>query len=834
MVDSTHSGGAAIIVGMRPALMAAVAHAAVLTLALSAAAQYQRPPDPIARLLDAPAPPTVFVSPAGNAMILATAPQYRTISDISEPLIRGAGVRINPRNNGYYMANVYYVALQLQRLPEGPVIDMKLPAGARVSGPAWNATGSMFTFTNTTSTTVELWVGDAATATLRRVDGTHVNPVLSWGVAWMPDQKRLLVKTVPRGRGPSPIDATVPLGPRIEDSAGATGGSSTYQSVEVLRTPHEADVFEYYTTSQIVVIDPLTNDVTPIGKPGVYWKLTAAPNGEYLLVERFERPYSTIRTFLHFPTVVEIWDRAGNRVETLASQPLAEQIPAEGVRTGPRDHDWQATAPATVVWVEALDDGDTYKKVPHHERVMIKRVGAPGSELMKLEHRFDELQWIENESRALLTEIDWEKMWTKTWIVDAADRGSSPRLLWSRDLNDKYGHPGSPVLRRNPNGKVVVRQDDGAFFTAGEGASSTGNRPFLDRIDLRTLRGERLFRSPSDSLETFLAWLNVSEGTFVTRRETAVDPPNVHLRRLGRRMVAKTDAPGEARVRSTARQLTHFGDPTEGLRRVTRRLVTYERPDGVKLSFTLYLPPDYKQGTRLPTVMWAYPLDYTTAGAASQVSATVQKFTTVTGASPLFLALAGYAVLDETAMPVVTATATASDTFIEQIVANAKAAIDKAVDLGVTDPERVGVIGHSHGGLMVANLLAWSDLFRAGVARSAAYNQTLRPFGFQFERRNLYEARETYLRVSPLLYADQIKEPLLIMHGERDNNPATVPLQSEKMYEAVRGTGGTVRLVMLPFELHGYVARESVEHTLWEMLNWFDKHVKNAAPRPAK
>lgn len=802
--------------------------AAVVAFPATAQQTYQRPPRGIVELLDAPAPPAPFVSPAGNALILATPVQYRPISDLAEPAIRGAGVRINPRNNGHHLF-VYYLALKLQRLPDGPQIELALPAGARVSAPRWNASGSMFAFTNSTATAVELWVGDTATATVRPIEGIRVNPVLSYAVEWIPDQKTLLVKMVPRERAAPPVDASVPTGPRVEDSTGVTTASSTYQGVEVLRSPHEADLFEYYTTAQIGTVDPLTGRVTFIGKPDVYWKLLAAPGGQYLLVERFLRPYSSIRTFLQFPTAVQVWDMAGNRIESLANQSLAEQIPPEGVRVGPREHEWRATAPATLVWVEALDDGDSYKKVPHRDRVVTLSVGGAVSELVTLEQRFKSLNWIEKSGLALLTEIDHDKLWAKTWLEDADDRASRPRLVWSYDLNDQYAKPGDPVFGRLPNGKTVIRQHKGAIFTAGEGASPTGNRPFLDRLDLRTLKSERLFRSSAESLESFVQWVDLSRGTFLTRRESAVDPPNLYVRSLGGALPPSTPQ-GEARFRSTARQLTNFIDPTLGLRQVSRRLVTYERPDGVKLSFTLYLPPGYQPGTRLPTVLFAYPLDYTTASTAGQVAASVQKFATVTGPSPIFLALAGYAVLDDTAMPVVGPTGSAYDTFLEQILANAKAAIEKAVELGVTDPERVGMMGHSHGALMTANLLAWSDLFRAGVARSGAYNHTLRPFGFQFERRSLFQARDTYLKLSPLLYADTIKEPLLIIHGERDNNPATVPLQSEKLYEAIRGAGGTVRLVMLPFEPHHYFSRESVEHALWETLTWFDRHVKNATP----
>lgn len=429
----------------------------------------------------------------------------------------------------------------------------------------------------------------------------------------------------------------------------------------------------------------------------------------------------------------------------------------------------------------------------------------------------------------MASDFDPDKHWYKVFLVDADNRTAAPRLVRSLNSDDRYNDPGNPIYRTLPSGALAVREHDGAIFLAGNGASPAGNRPFLDRLDLTTLKSERWFRSSPDVLESFLGGLDPASKSFLTLRQSRTEPPNVHLRIIGGRD-AKSTA-GEAAYRSTSRQLTHIADPTPQLRQIPKRLVTYQRPDGVKLSFTLYLPPGYKEGTRLPTVIWAYPLDYTDPSAAGQVRTSPQEFTQIDGASPIFLTLLGYAVLDETAMPVVGPTETAYDTFIDQIVANAKAAIDKAVELGVTDRDRVGVMGHSHGALMTANLLAWSDLFRAGVARSGAYNHTLRPFGFQNERRTLYKATEMYLKLSPLLHANQINEPLLIIHGERDANPGTVPLQSEKLFEAVRGVGGTTRLIVLPLESHGYAARESIEHTLYETVRWFDKYVKNAPAR---
>jgi dipeptidyl aminopeptidase/acylaminoacyl peptidase len=449
-----------------------------------------------------------------------------------------------------------------------------------------------------------------------------------------------------------------------------------------------------------------------------------------------------------------------------------------------------------------------------------------------MEHRLSSLVWGAAGGLALYEENDWERRWTRTYAIDVDTPGLARRLIWDRSENERYKQPGSPVLRVLPTGGWVMQQEGDWIYLSGVGASPEGDRPFLDRFDLTTLASERLFRCDRTVYESFVAWLDAPAGRFMTRREGPDEPPNYCLRTLGGTRPGRSE-PGAAVRTSSVRPLTRFRDPTPQLRAIRKEIVTYARQDGVPLSFTLYLPPGYRKGTRLPTVLWAYPLEYSDPGTAGQVSGSDRRFTMFGGASPLFLLLAGYAVLYNTAMPVIGHPDSVYDTFVDQITANAKAAIDKAVALGVTDPERVGVAGHSHGGLMTANLLAHSDLFRAGIARSGAYNHTLRPFGFQTERRTLYEARDVYIHLSPLMHADKIDEPLLLMHGEIDANPGTIPMQSEMLYRAVVGTGGTARLVMLPYESHGYEARESVEHALYEQQVWFDRYVKNAAPKTA-
>jgi len=793
--------------------------------------KYEKPPQEILDVLLAPLPPTPFLSPTRDMVVFAQPVNYPAISDLAEPMLRLAGVRINPRTNAERSYLYYWVALSLKKIPDGAEIPVGLPASVRRIGPPrWNTNGTMFAFTNEATDGVELWVVDVATQKASQIPGLHVNPVLSYAVQWMPDQKTLLVKTIPTERGAPPEAPVVPPGPRIQESLGVTAASSTYEARDVLKNPHDEDLFDYYASSQLALVNIPSGGITLIGEPAIFGQVKAAPGGRYLLVERIHRPYSYLCAYYRFPKEVEVWSTAGELIETAASLPLADQVPIDGVPTGPREHTWRPTEPATLIWAEALDGGNPKTKVPNRDRLMLKPVGGTAMELCKMEERLSDLQWIEKGGLALLSDYDPDRHWTRTYVLNADDRSVPPRLLWNMSADDRYKNPGYPVFRVLPTGAFAIMQQEEWIYLDGNGSSPEGDRPFLDRLSLRTLKTERLFRSDRSNFEYFVAWMNPASGTFITRRESPADPPNFFLRTLAKKPLKGTPD-GEASWTSTLRAITHFPNPTPQLSGITKRLVTYNRADGLPLSFMLYLPPGYKPGTRLPTVLWAYPLDYAEKGVAGQIEGSSELFTTIRGTSELFFLLQGYAVLDDAAMPVVGPPETAYDTFPEQIVANAKAAIDKAVELGVTDPERVGVGGHSHGALMTANLLVYSDLFRAGIARSGAYNHTLRPFGFQNERRTLWQAHDTYIKLAPVLQADKINEPLLLIHGELDQNPGTVTMQSEKLYEALRGIGKTVRLCILPYESHGYIALESTEHVLYEMLSWFDRYVKNAPPR---
>jgi dipeptidyl aminopeptidase/acylaminoacyl peptidase len=783
---------------------------------------YRKPPKEVLDVLSAPVTPAASISPARDYMLLSTGLRYPPIADLAQPMLRLAGLRINPATNGPHRFQ-YSAALSLKRISDGVEVKIALLPGAKISSVQWSGDGKHFAFLNTSASATELWVGETATGKVRQLKHVAVNNAYGDAFQWMPDSQTLLVQLIPARRPAAPTQSSVPREPNSQESFGRAGPVRTYE--DLLKTPFDEELFEYYATSQLALVDIGNGKATDVGTPAIFQSEDPAPDGQHLLVARVHRPFSYLYTESDFPKDVEVWDTKGKLAYKLANLPLADQVPIDGVITGPRNYRWRPTAPATLVWVEALDGGDPKKKVPHRDHVLMLK--APftetPAETIKTEHRFAGAQWGEKDGLLLISDYDRDRRWVRTLILNADKLSDAPKPLWSRSIQDRYSDPGTPLTRVLPNGERAILQNGDSIYLVGLGASAEGDRPFLDRFNVQTQKAERLFRSDATQYESFVALLDDDAKQFITRHESPTAAPNYYLR-----------TKGEAATSMPIKSLTNFPDPTPQLRGIKKQLVTYKRADGVQCSFTLYLPPGYKEGTRLPTVIWAYPLEFNDPSTAGQVTGSTQRSTLITGPSHLFFLLEGYAVLDNATMPVVGNPETVNNTYIEQIVMSAKAAIDKAAEMGVTDPERVGVGGHSYGAFMTANLLAHSDLFRAGIARSGAYNRTLTPFGFQSERRTIWEAPELYIKVSPFMNANKINEPILFIHGEADDNSGTFPIQSERMYQAVRGNGGAVRLVTLPLEAHGYAGRETIEHVLYEMINWFDKYVKNAPVRTPK
>ena len=778
-------------------------------LAQSAASSgYLTPPKEIVDILDAEPIPTVTVGPNRDTLVVVSRRGMPGIEEVSQPMLRVAGLRINPRTNGPHRAPAG-TGITVRTISGGAERKLAVPAGARIGTITFSPDGKRFLFTNTRDTRIDLNIVDVATGQIRTVDAALSG--IASECEWLDDSSAALCGFVPVGRGPAPAEPKAPSGPNIQENSGKQGPVRTYQ--DLLTSAHDEALFEYYATNQLGLVDAATGRHTPIGKPGMISLAHTSPDGQFFLIERTKRPFSRLLTANGFPSDVEVWNRKGDKVRTVADVPMSDVVPINGVMTGPRSYTWHPLEPATLVWVEALDKGDIKNKVPHRDRVVTLKAPFTGepTEVAKTEYRYSGASWTDS-GTILLSEADRATRTTRTWVMTSS--WSDPRKLWDRKQQDSYGNPGTPMIRP---GKSTILQSGESIYLVGQGASPEGDRPFLDRLNLKTLVAERLFRSTNDSLESVVLLLDDQGAKALTRAETRMQPANYFVR----------DVRG-----GTTQAVTSFKDPHPQITAAERMLVTYKRKDGVQLSGTIYLPPGYKKGERLPMFVWAYPREFVDSDAASQVTGSPNRFTSVTGASHLLLLTQGYAIFDGPTMPIVGPGETANDSYVDQLVSSAQAAVDKAVEMGIADRARIGVGGHSYGAFMTANLLAHSDIFAAGVARSGAYNRTLTPFGFQAETRTFWEVPEVYARMSPFWYANKIKEPILMIHGEADDNSGTFPIQSERLYMALKGHGATVRYVTLPNEAHGYAARESVFHTVTETVNWLNKYVKNAPARP--
>jgi len=771
---------------------------------------YRTPPDVVRQILDAPRLPMLSPAPQGTPLLLAEPSGLPTIADLSQPMLRLAGRRINPATNGAFTAGRGFVGLTLQD-SAGRSRPITVPENAAIGGIEWSPDGRWIAFTNTTGDGIALWVVDVATGEARARTGPVLNGTMGSPCRWMPNSGALLCRLVPADRGAPPAPRRVPLGPIVQRNEGRAAPVRTYQ--DLLASPHDEALFTYYATSQLTLVDAASGTATALGRPAIFLDADPAPGGRHLLVERITKPFSYQVPVTAFPQEIEVWGLSGERLATIASIPLAESTPVDGVRTGPRGFQWRPGDEATVVYVEALDGGENRRRAEVRDRIV--SVAAPFTtpvELGRLANRFAGIQWG-RDGLALVSEFEWRSRHARTWRINTNRPADGWRVIFDRSTEDRYADPGQPVMATDAAGRnVLLQSDDGRWiYLRGSGASPQGDRPFLARLHLDDRKVERLWQSPDDAYEAVAEVLDTRGRRLIMRRETSTEPANYfHV--------------ADVRSKADPRPITAVPNPSPELASVRRELVSYRRADGVGLSGTLYYPTGYQEGQKVPVVFWIYPREFASADAAGQVSGSSHRFVLPGGSSHLFLLTQGYAVLDNPTLPVVGGD-TANNSYVAQTVAGAKAAIDYLTERGIADGN-FGVGGHSYGAFATANLLAHSDLFKAGIARSGAYNRTLTPFGFQSERRTFWEARDVYLDMMPFTYANKVNEPILLIHGMADNNSGTFPIQSERMYVALMGHGATVEYVQLPFESHGYAARESVMDVVARMIAWFDKYVK--------
>ena len=775
---------------------------------------YQKPAKEVADLLLAPPTPTISIDGKAQYMLVMERSFYPIVEELGQPEFKIAGIRINPNNFSLSRQN-FIKQLSLKNLVTGKMISIAgLPNNLSALNPTWNPSENKIAFYNITATAVDVWVIDIKTSTCSKINKNAANIVLSSSLIWL-DDATVLYKINTHTAAQMSKKSITPKGPTIQESLGKVAPSVTYQ--DLIKSPYDEYVFEYLATAQLVKNNAGVE--TKIGAPAIISSIDLSPDKKYFLTRTINKPFSYLVTVYGFATTVNVTDLNGKIVKTIADLASAETTPSgyDNVQNVARAFDWKDDEAATIIYALPLDSGIMKKNVPFHDVVMALAAPFTGSpkELFKTTTRYSSTVWG-NEQIALVTEMLRSKQQYKVSRYDASN--NSLTTLYQGNMTDAYNNPGTPVTTKNKyNRDVIAMTNNGQSILMNNitGASPKGDLPYLASFDLSTKANTILWRCSEDNYEMVMDVLDINNLKVITRRETEKEVPNYYIRSI---------------KDNSKSAITNFTNPYTSMEGVTKEKIKYKRKDGVDLTGDLYLPKGYdkvKDGP-LPTLIWAYPREFTNAADASQIRGNQHKFTLLSWGSPVFYVTQGYAIFDNAEMPIV---ATApdkkpNDDFVNQLILNATAAIDKLVDLGVGDRSKMAVGGHSYGAFMTVNLLAHCNLFKAGIARSGAYNRTLTPFGFQNEERTFWQAKDLYLSMSPFAFADKIKTPLLMTHGEMDDNTGTYPINSERLYAAIKGHGGTARFVYLPYEAHGYKGKENVLHLLWEQGRWLDKYLK--------
>jgi dipeptidyl aminopeptidase/acylaminoacyl peptidase len=776
---------------------------------------YQKPPEEILELVDVQLAPSVLLDDAKENMILLYRDAYKSIEELSREEMRLAGLRIDPVTHIGSRTN-YSNDVKIQRLKEGKILEVKgLPENPRLANFTWSPDQKKVALTNTSNQGVELWILDIESAEVQQLTDPSLNASMGNVINWFRDGNALLLKMLP-GEVKELIDtkSAVPAGPTISISDGKLAQNRTYQ--DLLQNKNDEHNFEQLVRSELFRVD-LDGKFEKWMDADMYSGISFSPDGKYVMVSKLKRPFSYLVPYYRFPSETSIYTTDAKKVATVMEVPLIEDLPKGfmAVRKGRRSMGWRSDLPASIVFVEALDEGDPENEVAYRDEVFQLEAPFTGNarSILKTVHRYSGIIWG-NTEMAIASDYWWNTRNSRTYLFNPSKASIEPVLLNERNYQDRYSDPGRFVTRRNEWGRRVIALKGTKAFLLGDGFSEKGQFPFLDQLNLKNQKKERLYQSNFTNKLERLSDYDPEKDLMLVRIESPAAFPNYYFREV------KT---GELD------QLTYFKNPFQSLQDVHKEVISYKREDGLELSGTLYLPLDYdpEKSEKYPMILWAYPTEYKDRASAGQNTQNPNSFTYPWYGSPIYWVTRGYVILDDASFPIVgEGEEEPNDSFREQLVANARAAIDAVDKLGYIDRERVAVGGHSYGAFMVANLLSHSDLFAAGIARSGAYNRTLTPFGFQSEERSYWDAPDVYYTMSPFMHADKMKAPLLMIHGEADNNSGTYPMQSTRYFNAIKGLGGTARLVMLPKESHGYRARESVLHVLWEQDQWLEKWVK--------
>jgi dipeptidyl aminopeptidase/acylaminoacyl peptidase len=778
---------------------------------------YQKPPQEILELAEAPLAPSIRIDNEGKNLVFLYRSNFKSIETLSETEMRLGGLRINPKTNINSRQNYYTdIKIRVGRTSSNETVN-GLPSKKRFANFSWSPNQKKMAFTNTVSNGVELWILDIETKSAKKITKANLNANTGRPFSWFNDNNSLLIKVISKDRQPL-IDtkSAIPTGPTVSVSEkGKKAQNRTYQ--DLLKNKNDEHNFEQLTLSELYKVT-LDGQTSLWKESDMYRSLNFSPDGNYILITTIDKPFSYLVTYRRFPTTTTIYNTQGTFINTILEVPLIEDLPKGfmAVRKGKRNLSWRADKPATIFWCEALDEGNPANKVEFRDEVF--ELNAPFSSkktsLIKTIGRFSNIEWGNNKT-AIAQDYWRDNRNTKSYLFNPSNKNVKPVIIFDRNYQDRYNDPGTFVSKRNKYGQYTLDLTGNKAYLIGDGYSRKGQFPFIDELNLKTLKTKRLYQSNlTDKVENISSVLDIKSGEVLVRIESKNEYPNYYIRNI--------------KKRNGIIPLTQFENPFKSIQNVHKEVIKYKREDGLDLSGVLYLPINYEKGKKYPMIVWAYPREYKDKSSAGQSTSNSNNFTYPRYNSPIFWVTRGYVVLNNASFPIVgEGDEEPNDTFIKQLVANGKAAIDAVDNLGYIDRTKVAVGGHSYGAFMTANLLSHSNLFAAGIARSGAYNRTLTPFGFQAEERNYWEAPEIYYNMSPFMHADTMKTPLLLIHGEADNNSGTYPLQSERYFNALKGLGAPVRLVMLPKESHGYSAKESVLHLLWEQDQWLEKYVKN-------
>ena len=780
---------------------------------------YQIPKKEILDLVDVDRAPSVLKDEKNNYMVFVYRPEYKSIDELSQKEMRLGGLRVNPHLN-IGSRTTYYNKVKILRLKKGdksPIEVKGLPTNPKLSNFVYSPDQSKIAMINTTSDRLELWVLNIEKALARRINTPSLNATLGSVINWFSDNKSLLIKIRPENSNII-IDQEnmTPTGPTITENMGDKAQNRTYQ--DLLKNITDENNFEQLSRSKLIKVS-LKGKISQWLEEKMYRSISFSPDGKYVLVNIIKKPFSYIVTYSRFPNETLVYDLNGKFIKKIAESSLLEVLPKGFMATkeGKRSISWRNDLPSSLRYIEALDGGDPSVEVDYRDKLM--NWDAPFNKnpefLIKTRNRINSINWG-NENFAIVRDIWWNNRNTKTYLFNPSNSNVKPKIISDRNYQDIYSNPGSYVTKRNDYNRSVLLIKNNNLFRIADGFSKEGQFPYVEKLNINDLSTTTIYKSDYKTKFENIIDFDFEKNELFVRIESKQDFPNYYFRKLSKN--------------NTLDQITFFKNPFESLKKVSKETITYKREDGLDLSGVLYLPPGYDKTKpeRKPMILWAYPREYKDKNSASQKTNNPNRFIYPSWASPIYWVTQGYVLLDRASFPIIgEKDVEPNDSFRKQLVSNAKAAIDELDKKGYIDPKKVAVGGHSYGAFMVANLLSHSNLFSAGIARSGAYNRTLTPFGFQSEERTYWEAPEVYYSMSPFMHADKMKTPLLLIHGEADNNSGTYPMQSKRYFNALKGLGATVRLVMFPKESHGYRAKETILHLLWEQDQWLEKYLKN-------